>query len=99
MIPPEIIIVPAIGLITAVVVTIRMWLAHREKMAGLSAGRSPALAGELSGRILRIEQAVESIALEVERISEGQRFVTKLLAESRHQLPERSTSRPPPEPS
>ena len=99
MIPPEIIIVPAIGLITAVVVTIRMWLAHREKMAGLSAGRSPALAGELAGRILRIEQAVESIALEVERISEGQRFVTKLLAEPRAQLPERSASRPPPEPS
>ena len=29
----------------------------------------------------RLEQAVESIALEVERISEGQRFTTKLLAE------------------
>ncbi len=32
-------------------------------------------------RLDRIEQAVESIALEVERVSEGQRFVTKLLAE------------------
>lgn len=29
----------------------------------------------------RLEQAVESIALEVERISEGQRFTTRLLAE------------------
>ena len=29
----------------------------------------------------RLEQAVESIALEVERISEGQRFTTKLLSE------------------
>lgn len=32
-------------------------------------------------RLDRIERAVESIAVEVERVSEGQRFVTKLLAE------------------
>ena len=32
-------------------------------------------------RLDRIERAVESIALEVERVSEGQRFVTKLMAE------------------
>jgi hypothetical protein len=32
-------------------------------------------------RMARLEQAVEAIALEVERISEGQRFTTKLLAE------------------
>ena len=32
-------------------------------------------------RMARLEQAVETIALEVERISEGQRFTTKLLSE------------------
>jgi len=32
-------------------------------------------------RLDRIEHAVEAIAVEVERISEGQRFTTKLLAE------------------
>jgi hypothetical protein len=32
-------------------------------------------------RMSRLEQAVEAIALEVERISEGQRFTTKLLSE------------------
>ena len=32
-------------------------------------------------RLARIEQAVDAIAVEVERISEGQRFTTKLLAE------------------
>ena len=97
--PPEIIIVPAIVLIPAAVVTARMWLAHKEKMAGLSAGRPGALMGELMGRIARIEQAVDSISVEVERISEGQRFVTKLLAEPRPQIPERSSGRPAPEPS
>lgn len=35
----------------------------------------------IEDRLDRIERAVESIALEVERVSEGQRFVTKLLAE------------------
>jgi hypothetical protein len=32
-------------------------------------------------RLARLEHAVESIAIEVERISEGQRFTTKLLSE------------------
>ena len=40
----------------------------------------PALQGESAQRLERLEQAVESVAIEVERISEGQRFVTKLLA-------------------
>jgi hypothetical protein len=36
--------------------------------------------GALESRLTRIEQIVESTAIEVERISEGQRFTTKLLA-------------------
>lgn len=32
-------------------------------------------------RLARMEQAIESMAIEIERISEGQRFVTRLLAE------------------
>ena len=32
-------------------------------------------------RLSRIEQAVDAIAIEVERISEAQRFTTRLLAE------------------
>ncbi|HUF28051.1 MAG TPA: hypothetical protein VMM18_13840 [Gemmatimonadaceae bacterium] len=36
---------------------------------------------ELATRLERIEHAVESIAIEVERISEGQRFTTRLLSE------------------
>ena len=33
-------------------------------------------------RMARLEMAVESIAIEVERISEGQRFTTRLLSEA-----------------
>ena len=36
---------------------------------------------ELSDRLLRVEQAVESTAVEVERIGEGQRFMTRLFTE------------------
>jgi hypothetical protein len=38
-------------------------------------------------RLARIEQAVDAIALEVERISEGQRFTMKLLSEHNQMLP------------
>lgn len=42
---------------------------------------APKIPPEVMARLERIEQAVDSIAVEVERISEGQRFTTKLLAE------------------
>jgi hypothetical protein len=41
---------------------------------------SPATA-ELNERLERMEHAIDSIGIEVERISEGQRFTTKLLSE------------------
>lgn len=47
-------------------------------------------------RMTRLEQAVEAIALEVERISEGQRFTTKLLSE--RAAAERLPVAPAPEP-
>ena len=37
--------------------------------------------GDGAARMQRLEQSVDAIAFEVERISEGQRFVTKLLTE------------------
>lgn len=40
---------------------------------------------EDSQRLLRLEQAVDTIAVEVERISEGQRFVAQLLADGARQ--------------
>jgi hypothetical protein len=36
---------------------------------------------EIAPRLDRLEHAVDAIAIEIERISEGQRFVTKVLAE------------------
>jgi len=48
---------------------------------------------EIAPRMERLEQAVDAIAIEVERISEGQRFVTKILAE-RPQATAPSSARP-----
>lgn len=45
----------------------------------LRAGSDP----ELLARIARIEQIVEATSIEIERISEGQRFTTKLLSEGK----------------
>ena len=42
----------------------------------------PAELARIEERLNRIEQAIDSIAVETERISEGQRFTTKLLAET-----------------
>ena len=41
----------------------------------------PAALTETAQRLERLESSVDAIAIEIERISEGQRFVTKLLAE------------------
>jgi len=45
-------------------------------------GAAPApLSPDIAARLERIERAVESVAVGVERISEGQRFVTRVLAD------------------
>lgn len=47
--------------------------------------RPPAIDHETAERLRRLESGVDAIAIEVERISEGQRFVTKLMAEREQQ--------------
>lgn len=44
-------------------------------------GSAPAIPRDMTARLERMEAAIDSIAVEVERISEGQRFTTKLLSE------------------
>ena len=46
-----------------------------------SAPPVPRLDAETQERMRRLESAVDTVAIEVERISEGQRFMTKLLAD------------------
>jgi len=48
----------------------------------------------------RLEQAVDAMAIEIERITEGQRFMTRLLAErtAAERAPRERTPLPPSEP-
>lgn len=66
------------GFLLATVTTVRMvlsyWRSNRE-------ARSPKEAAELASRMARIENAIESVAVEVERISEGQRFASRMIVE------------------
>src|ERR1700719_2398406 len=59
-------------------------VAHRREGAKAAREFRPTL---WEARLARIEQAVEAIALEVERISEGQRFTTTLLSEQSRPAP------------
>jgi hypothetical protein len=48
---------------------------------------APHTTSDTTQRLERMEQAIDTIAVEVERISEGQRFVTRLLGEANGGLP------------
>ena len=48
-------------------------------------GAGPGASKDLGAQLTRVEQAVESIALEVERIGEAQRFTARVLAEREDQ--------------
>lgn len=55
-------------------------------------GLQPPMPVDISARLERIEQAIEAMSIEVERIAEGQRFVTRLMTEGssdRAALPDR----------
>jgi len=56
----------------------RAWVARGRDEARLATGTATPL---VDARLARLEQAVDAIALEVERMSEGQRFTTRLLTE------------------
>ena len=66
-------IVATIGCLVGIGVTARLLLMRAKRLAE----RPPVN----DDRLLRLEQSVDAIAIEIERISEAQRFQTKLLAD------------------
>jgi HPt (histidine-containing phosphotransfer) domain-containing protein len=86
-------LVPIVALICVAVTAIGYPMAKAYARRLEREPREPAVPPELQSRLERMEQALDSIAIEVERISEGQRFTTKLLAErskAEEKLPERA---------
>jgi hypothetical protein len=69
-----VLIVGTVGVSSLAVTWMKM---HYRSPKGVAGGDLAAI----QARLERIEQAVDAIAVETERISEGQRFTTKLLSE------------------
>ncbi|MDB4891587.1 MAG: hypothetical protein JWL61_3442 [Gemmatimonadetes bacterium] len=78
MINSEVAVPLAIVCATSVGLLLR-WFQHRERMARIAADRDRTPMEE--ARLARLEQAMDDMALEVERVGEGQRYVTRLLSE------------------
>lgn len=73
-------LIPVFGMVTTIImVSIVGKVIIEWRRAGQSV--PPRELTQIDARLQRIEQAVDAMSIEVERISEGQRFTTKLLAE------------------
>ena len=77
--PPIHEVVLILGVI--IVIGIVLYPLARALARRIEEGRRPSLSGEADARMERLEQAVDAMAVEIERISEGQRYATKLLTE------------------
>ncbi|HVD04374.1 MAG TPA: hypothetical protein VNB89_00085 [Gemmatimonadaceae bacterium] len=74
----------AAGAISMVVGSLSAWIGAQfgaERLAKRIAESQSLASGENAARFHELTQVMEGVALEVERISEGQRFATKLLSE------------------
>ena len=75
-----------VGGLWALLATVRQhrsWELRNRTTPGLRAGQVESL----TERMTRLEQAVESVAVEMERVGEGQRFLTRVLGDARPALP------------
>lgn len=82
--------VPLGAFATAIIIAIGVPVARAYSRRMDADSRNPRIPPEVTSRLERIEQAVDAVALEVERISEGQRFTTKLLSEGKGPEPRQS---------
>lgn len=71
----------ALGGIFMLVVLLPISVAFARRIWRRSAAAVAAFPREIGERLLRMEQALEATAVEVERIGEGQRFLTRLFTE------------------
>jgi hypothetical protein len=78
------ILIPILAVASAPIIAIGLPIA-RAYARRLEAEAVPArVPSEVVARLERMEQAIDAIALEVERIAEGQRFTARLLSEQAH---------------
>ena len=61
-------------------------IANARRLWRRPAANSGEMPAELTDRLNRLEQAVDAVAVELERVGEGQRYVAKVFAESQRAL-------------
>jgi hypothetical protein len=89
---PDAVVGMSFALIIAVAFPLAIAYARRIWRGKPSAATQP---DTIAPRLDRLEQAVEAIAIEVERVAEGQRFVTKVFAERPSQAQVNMAAEPP----
>ena len=77
----EDIVIPIAGMLFVLLLVFGSWVMWNHGKQIERGAAMPLRNPETDERLERIEHAIDAMAVEVERISEGQRFVTKLLAE------------------
>jgi hypothetical protein len=83
-IPPQVVDISIAFFFTVAAIIIGLPLARAFARRMDRRGGQAQIPGEVADRLNHLSQAVDAIALEVERISEGQRFTTRLLSEQRN---------------
>ncbi len=82
MLGPEV-VVPISGMVMVLSMVLGLPLIRAYTKRVESQPRQALPNGDVIARLERIEQAIEAMATEVERVAEGQRFTTKLMSEVR----------------
>jgi hypothetical protein len=72
----------AVGTFFSLLAVALIWGFRRFRRRKEKPARKSELPSDSAQRLERLEQGMEAIAIEIERVSEGQRFVTKLLSEA-----------------
>lgn len=83
IIPPQAVDISVAFFMTIAIIIIGLPLARAFARRLDRKAASPQISTDVSAQLAQLNQSVDAIALEVERITEGQRFTTRLLTEQR----------------
>ena len=83
IIPPQAVDISVAFFMTIAIIIIGLPLARAFARRMDRKGANPQIPTDVSAQLAQLNQSVDAIALEVERITEGQRFTTRLLTEQR----------------
>jgi HPt (histidine-containing phosphotransfer) domain-containing protein len=74
-------LIPIVGIVAGTLMALGFPLVRAYARKLELEGQQPRIPQEVADRLARMEQAIDTIAVEVERITEAQRFTARLLAE------------------